>query len=66
MDYAQELLSGSLAGDSDLMLIQASACFELADYEQAAQLFQQGAQGSELSVDHLRDYACLLYTSRCV
>ena len=60
VDYAQELLSGSLAGDSDLMLIQASACFELADYEQAAQLFQQGAQGSELSVDHLRDYAVCL------
>ena len=46
--------------DGQILLTVASACFELGDYEKAAQDFYAGAQSFEMNADHLRDYAVCL------
>lgn len=46
--------------DTQTTLVVASALFELGDYESAANLFYEGSQETELSVDEMRDYAVCL------
>lgn len=57
--YAEDALK-SFPDDSDLLLTVASAQYELGDYESAADDFYSGSVGTELDIDHLRDYAVCL------
>ena len=56
-DWAEEMRTTQFYGNNDLKMIQASACFELGDYETAAALF---SEGTELSEENRRDYAVCL------
>ena len=58
-DWVEDALM-RFPADSDLLLIGASAYFNLADYGQAADYFSLGAAASEMSTDNLRDYAVSL------
>lgn len=55
-----EAALAQFGADSQTLLTVASAQFELGNYEKAAEYFRQGAQGSDLSDDNLRDYAVSL------
>lgn len=55
-----EAALAQFGADSQTLLTVASAQFELGNYEKAAEYFRQGAQGSDLSGDNLRDYAVSL------
>lgn len=57
--FASEKLN-TFPEDGILLLIRASAQFELGDYAGAAADFYQGAQSEDMSVDHMRDYAVCL------
>lgn len=57
--YAENALN-SFPNDSGLLLTMASAQYELDDYESAADDFYSGSVGTELDIDHLRDYAVCL------
>lgn len=59
IDHATRTLR-SFPDESDLHLIMASAYFELADYENAADNFANGASGKDMNADYLRDYAVSL------
>lgn len=56
VDYGEETLA-RYGPDPQTRLSMASAQFELGDYAQAAEGF---AQGGDLTVDHMRDYAVCL------
>lgn len=47
-------------GDSAMTLTLASVQYEAGEYEAAAANYAAGAQGSEMSADHIRDYAVCL------
>lgn len=59
VQFAQEQLA-QWPEDSGLLLILASASFELGDYETAADCFYRGSRESDMSADNLRDYAVCL------
>lgn len=46
--------------NADLLLALASSCFELENYEEAADYFYQAAKRTDMEVDNLRDYAVCL------
>lgn len=59
MAFTEEQLK-AFPQDSDLLLVRGSASYELGDYETAVDCFYQGSQGSDMSVENLRDYAVCL------
>lgn len=58
VDYIRELREERYFSNSNIRLIQASAYFELGEYESAAEIFQQ--EDWNLSADNRRDYAVCL------
>lgn len=58
VDYIQELREERYLSNSNMRLIQASAYFELGEYDSAAEIFQE--EDWNLSADNRRDYAVCL------
>ena len=61
-EYASARLEDDYPGNETLMAILASARFELGEYEEAAEIYQQlsGMEDYEMKTENLRDYAVCL------
>lgn len=59
VEYGENNLK-QFPNDGRILLTTASAYFELGEYEKAGEKFFNGAKKSEMSADHMRDYAVCL------